>query len=235
MQEYDRKIVQELLKVKKPAVDYRDFRLRKLNSSEFCHLKYLLYWPVCGVAFLFLERFYHPKVWHSISCELDSIIPFNEWFVVPYLLWFVFLIGMMAYMALYDVDSFKKMSRFMMITYTVTIIIYFIYPNVQELRPTSFERDNVLTRLVAFIYTVDTNTNVCPSLHVVGSVAAMSAGLHCPQFQNTGWRVLFVLTASFTSISTVFLKQHSAVDLLVALPLCLAAYHICYHSEMRKA
>ena len=227
--------MQKLLKVKKPAVDYRKFRLKKLNSSEFCHLKYLLYWPVYGVAFLFLERFYHPKVWHSISCGLDSIIPFNEWFVVPYLLWFVFLIGMMAYMALYDIDGFKKMSRFMMITYTVTIIIYFIYPNVQELRPTCFERDNVLTRLVAFIYTVDTNTNVCPSLHVVGSVAAMSAGLHCPEFQKTGWRVLFVLTASFASISTVFLKQHSTVDLLVALPICLVAYLICYHSEMRKA
>ena len=220
--------------MEKPTIDYRQFRLSKLNTDEFRHLLYLLYWPIYGLFFLFVERFYQPSVWHSVSCSLDAKIPFNEWFVIPYIFWFVFLIGMLAYTALYDIEGFKKMSRFMMITYTATIIIYLIYPNFQELRPTSFERDNLLTRFIAFIYVFDTNTNVCPSLHVVGSMAAMIAGLNSPRFQKAGWRIYFVVTAILTSISTVFLKQHSAVDVLAALPLCLMAYIICYLFGRRK-
>ena len=37
--------------------DYRQFRLRKLNTPEFSHIKLLLFWPVFGLAFLALERF----------------------------------------------------------------------------------------------------------------------------------------------------------------------------------
>ena len=36
--------------------DYRQFRLRKLNTPEFSHIKLLLFWPVFGLAFLALER-----------------------------------------------------------------------------------------------------------------------------------------------------------------------------------
>lgn len=31
--------------------DYRQFRLRKLNTPEFSHIKLLLFWPVFGLAF----------------------------------------------------------------------------------------------------------------------------------------------------------------------------------------
>lgn len=34
--------------------DYRQFRLRKLNTPEFSHIKLLLFWPVFGLAFLAL-------------------------------------------------------------------------------------------------------------------------------------------------------------------------------------
>ena len=35
--------------------DYRQFRLRKLNTPEFSHIKLLLFWPVFGLAFLALR------------------------------------------------------------------------------------------------------------------------------------------------------------------------------------
>lgn len=36
-----------------PAVDYRQFRLNRLNAPEYSHLKLLLYWPVYGLLFLY--------------------------------------------------------------------------------------------------------------------------------------------------------------------------------------
>jgi len=38
--------------------------------------------------------------------------------------------------------------KYIIITYTVTIIIYLLFPTCQELRPTQIERDNILTRFI---------------------------------------------------------------------------------------
>ena len=63
--------------------------------------------------------------------------------------------------------------QFIIITYSAAILIYMRFPNCQELRPLVFERDNILTRFMAGFYQFDTNTNVCPSVHVIGSAAVM--------------------------------------------------------------
>lgn len=42
----------------KPSVDYRQFRFSKLNTPEFSHVWLLLYWPLFGLGFSYVERFY---------------------------------------------------------------------------------------------------------------------------------------------------------------------------------
>ena len=142
--------------------DYRQFRLRKLNTPEFSHIKLLLFWPVFGLAFLALERFRPHAAYHVMHCALNDAIPFSEWALIPYLLWFVYLIGALAYTFFQDVPAFRRMMRFVIVTYTAATVIYFIYPTQQLLRPEAFAHDNALTRVVAWFYTFDTNTNVCP-------------------------------------------------------------------------
>ncbi len=212
----------------KPEVDYRRFSLRKLGTPEFSHLWMLLYWPIYGLLFAFVERFYPVEHYHVMHCALDDLIPFNEWFLLPYLFWFVYLIGMLVYTFFYDVDGFKRMMRFIMVTYTVTIIVYLLFPTCQNLRPTSFERDNFLTRYVASFYAFDTNTNVCPSIHVIGSLAVMFAAWSCEKLQHPAWKISFGVVAALISISTVFMKQHSVLDVIAALILCMICYPICF-------
>ena len=108
------------------------------------------------------------------------------------------------------------------------MLIYLVFPTCQNLRPTHFARDNVLTRFIAWFYTFDTNTNVCPSIHVLGSVAAMLGLCDCRRLQNPKLKLLFILLCVLICISTVFMKQHSVLDVLAALPLCVIAYPICY-------
>lgn len=93
---------------KEKATDYRRFRLDRLNTPEFKHLKYLLFWPVYGFFFLLVERLWIRESYTPIHCPLDDRIPFCEYFLIPYLLWFVFLIGIQIYTLLYDTESFKK-------------------------------------------------------------------------------------------------------------------------------
>ena len=133
----------------KPSVDYRQFRFSKLNTPEFSHVWLLLYWPLFGLGFSYVERFYPVAHYIEMHCALDDLIPFNEWFLIPYLFWFVYLIGAVAYTFFFDVPGFRRMMRFVMITYSVTLIIYFLFPTCQMLRPEVFPRDNALTRFIA--------------------------------------------------------------------------------------
>ena len=217
--------------MQKPIVDYRKLRINTISSDEYKHLKLLLFWPVFGLLFMFVERFYQVEYYHPVYCSLDDMIPFCEWFLIPYLFWFVYLVGMHAYTLLFDVDAFRRMMKYIIITYSVAIIIYLIFPTCQELRPIAFERDNILIRFISGFYQFDTNTNVCPSIHVIGSFAVMEAALWSKTIKSKGWKATFVIIAMLICVSTVFMKQHSVIDLLAALPICAAAHFICYKKE----
>ena len=209
-------------------VDYRKLRLNNLNSPEFRHLWLLLFWPVFGLLFAAVEFDPFHRSFAPVSCALDSRIPFCEWFLIPYLFWFVFLIGMHLYLLLFDVPAFRRFLYYIMLTYGITMVVYLIYPTCQNLRPETFARDNVLTRLMTAFYAFDTNTNVCPSLHVVGSMAVAFAAWDTPRFRTPEWRTVFMATALLISVSTVFVKQHSVVDVFWAWVVCLAAYVVVY-------
>lgn len=214
--------------------DYSKFSLRKIGSPEFSHLKLLMFWPFFGVAFLFAERFYRVKSYYPMHCFIDDMIPFCEFFLIPYLFWFVFLIGMHIYTLLYDVDTFEKMMKYIIITYSAAIIIYFIFPTCQQLRPEVFERSNIFTEFLKGFYVFDTNTNVCPSIHVIGSFAVMFAAWNAKGLEAPGYKIAFDVMALLICLSTVFLKQHSILDVFAALPISIIAYPVCYRKKGRE-
>ena len=53
----------------KPEVNYREFRIHKLNTPEFSHVRLLLYWPIFGLLFLFLERL-QPLRWFILFSSM---------------------------------------------------------------------------------------------------------------------------------------------------------------------
>lgn len=213
---------------KQKAPNYRNFSFSKLNTDEFRHLKLLLYWPLFGLMFLFVERIYKVPEYYSVYCLLDDFIPFCEFFLIPYMFWFVYLVGALLYTLMSDIQGFRKMMWFVIITYSVSIIIYLIFPTCQQLRPGSFTRDNVFTRFLVHFYKFDTNTNVCPSIHVIGSVSAMLALLGTDIFSTRPRKAAVIFTAFLICASTVFLKQHSVVDIIAAVPVCFIGYILCY-------
>lgn len=218
---------------KPTVVDYRRLRPGNLNTPEFSHVKLLLYWPLFGLVFFLLEDIWIRDSYRAVYCPLDDCIPFCELFVIPYFAWFLFLIGAHVYTLLYNVPAFRRLMGYIMVTYTVSTLIFILFPSCQTFRPQVFPRDNFLTEIVEWLYDFDTNTNVCPSLHVVGSVAAMLAFWDCERFSAKGRRFGLGLVAFVISVSTVFLRQHSVIDLLVAVPVCILGYVLVYRKEIR--
>lgn len=213
--------------MKKPVVDYRAFRLSKLNDPQFSHLKLLFGWVVYFTFYFITENLIPAEACYVVHCWLDDVIPFCEVFLIPYVFWYFLVAGSLLYFALYHVDSFKKLMTFIIITQITAMVIYILFPNRQDLRPIEFARDNILTRGVGLLYSFDTNTNVCPSLHVAFSFGIASVWLKEKEV-SVAWKVSVVIAAILICLSTVFIKQHSVVDFFAALPVCLLAEGIVY-------
>ena len=157
-----------------------------------------------------------------MHCWLDDVVPFCEWFVIPYVSWYLLIVGSLSYFLLYSVDSFKKMQTYIIITQIIAMAVYIIFPNRQDLRPEVFPRDNILTHILGIIYSVDTNTGVCPSLHVGYSLGIASTWLREKSVPR--WvRVAIAIWCGVICISVAFVKQHSVVDIFAAIPVCLFA------------
>lgn len=209
-------------------VDYRKLRLSNITSPEFSHVFLVLFWPVFEIAFASVEVLRPLDACHPVWCPLDDLIPFNEWFLFPYLFWFVFLAGMNVYLFFCDPNAFRRFMYFTILTYTATMVFYMIYPTCQNLRPETFPRNNLLTRFIAHFYAFDTNTNVCPSLHVIGAFAAVFGAWDTPRFQSPLWKTAYFVMALLISISTMFMKQHSALDVISAFGVCAVGYLAVY-------
>lgn len=188
----------------------------------------LWFWPVFFLIFTYAERYFPAAYYYPMHCRLDDLIPFNEWFVLPYVLWFPFVGGMVVYTFLRDGAAFRRLMAFIMLTYSAALLAFFLFPTCQHLRPVLFAHRNLLTELTASIYANDTSTNVCPSIHVIGSLAVWLAARDMEELPAVVRRGIIPVTALLICASTVFLKQHSALDVLAAIMVCGAGYPLVY-------
>ena len=189
-----------------------------------------LFWGFFALRYFLLEARAPRCEVIDVFCPLDERIPFREGFLVFYVAWYILLIGMHLYTRKADSIVFLQYSRFLVFAFTLSSVCFLAFPSCQNLRPEVFQRDNVLTQLMAWFYTTDTSTNVCPSLHV-----AYSFGLASVWTKEKGvsrwWKAFVVVAVIFICLSTMFIKQHSAVDFFAALPVCLLAEVLLYGKD----
>lgn len=165
----------------------------------------------------------------TIYTSLDDLIPFNEFFMIPYALWFAFIPAVVLYFFFTSKQDFYKTCAFLFIGMTICLIIYTVYPTRQDLRPFDFARENIFVMAVRRLYTFDTSTNVCPSIHVFNSIGAYLAISNSQKFKRNHWmKMITFLLALSICLSTVFLKQHSIVDGLCAVVLACVMYFFVY-------
>ena len=215
----------------KPQMDLCNFRLRNINQPQYRHLWWLLFWPVYLLRYFLIELFNPAQTYHVMHCLLDDKIPFNEFFLIFYVCWYFFIVGIHLYTLLYDVDTFKRYSKFLCVSITMSTVVFLLYPSCQNLRPAEFPRDNLLSRTMGLIYAVDTSTNVFPSEHVIGALAALAAAAHTEHLRKPKRLVSLTVLTVLICASTLFLKQHSVLDVLGALPICAVAYLLCYEKR----
>ena len=158
------------------------------------------------------------------------MIPFNELFVIFYVGWYGLIVWSLGYFMLYKPKNFKGLQKFIIVTQAVAMICYILFPTRQDLRPAEFPRENFLTWIMGIIYSFDTSTGVCPSLHVAYSVGITSTWLK--EKDASVWTRMFAVLFSLgVCVSVAFVKQHSVVDIFAAIPVCILAEILVYGKE----
>lgn len=165
--------------------------------------------------FKYLEANLDPE--YIIYSPLDDKIPFASVFVVPYVLWFFYVAFAILYTGLYSKHDFFRLIIFLGLGMSFAYTFYMFFPNAQNLRPEITQTD-VFSRLVKYIYATDTPTNVFPSVHVINSIAVSAALHHSKAFAKIRFArpVTHILTI-IIFMSTVFIKQHSILDVFAGI------------------
>lgn len=206
----------------------------KEKLQKYGYLLWILYLPVYLTAFFLMERVFVPDKFTVIHCALDDMIPFSPFFITGYTVWFPFMVVMGIWLLIKDIPAFCRYMKFIAISFSASIIIFLIFPTCQELRPDTFANDNIFTKAVQYLYSIDTSTNVLPSIHVVGSMMVPFAAFNTESIKKRWVKALLIVIAVFICASTLLIKQHSVLDVIAGAVLAFAVYPLAYGDILKK-
>lgn len=206
----------------------------KAFFEKYPHIKYVIQFLLIYVfIFLILEN-WDNRVYYTTDSWIDQYIPFNEYFVIPYLFWFIYIALGFIYFIFIDQKGFKRTCFYLFVGMFTCLIIYMIWPNQQNLR-VNLNNTNIFQTLVSFIYTIDSPTNVCPSIHVYNSIMMMISLFKSECMKNHKLlSVINIITAVLICLSTMFIKQHAFVDVVLAIVLCIVIYNIGKNQQIAQ-
>lgn len=210
---------------------------RNKQDGNFHIIGLLLYFAVYMGGFAYLEN--RDTEVHIIHTVFDDYIPFCEYFIIPYILWFVFVAVTVIYFAV----SIERRNEYFQLVIslcmgmTIFLFISFVYPNGQDLRP-ELAGDGICIQLVRLLYKIDTPTNILPSLHVFNAAVCCSAILKNQRLkEKRGVAITTIILTVLIILSTVFLKQHSIVDVVLALlmhGMCCRLVYVVPERNLKK-
>lgn len=183
--------------------------------------------------FNLLEQVVVPQYW--ISCRLDYMLPFVPVFVVPYVFWFLYVGMGLVFLCFWDKKVFVPTILLLCAGMGVALLLYFLFPHGQPLRPAITGTDPFSLFIRDTIYANDTNTNCCPSIHVLNQLAVHIGLCRSRYFKNRRWfKAASLAVTILVCASTVLIKQHSVLDVLLALILEALLYWVFFRSGLRQ-
>ena len=137
--------------------------------------------------------------YHVVHLPLDDRIPFCPAFVVFYILWYFYVPGCMLWACLRAKDVFCRQAA-------------------------ALFSGAFLCRL---IYAHDAPVNVFPSLHCYEALVLHLVTFRTPPLRaRKALRLVSFALVLLICLSTLFVKQHSAADLIAGCTLAVAAYSL---------
>ena len=159
-------------------------------------------------------HFYKPH--YIYMFDIEHIIPFIDWTIFIYMSDYIFVA--LVFYLLKDKQNMNRIFYSQLMLLFVAMIIFFIYPTAYP-RPT-VEYNGFIGSFVKFLHTLDTSSNACPSMHVAVTFVAAFGFIKEQQKKL----FIFIPWAILISLSTLTVKQHYILDIVLGLAIAIIAY-----------
>lgn len=206
---------------------------KRFPVENFRHFWMLLIWALFIGLYVFVEFLPVEQYWVS-QIPLDDSIPFCKYFVLPYCTWHILMAVTTAYLAFFDADNFRRFMTFIALGMIPVVIFNLFFPTCVRLRPTTVEGRGLCEWMLRLVYTLDDCTDVLPSMHVIGCFALSAAYLNTPSLRKRHLHIPMLILAVLISLSTVFIKQHSILDVFTAIPYAVLIWWLVYGVIFKK-
>ncbi len=165
---------------------------------------------------------------YNIYSKIDNLIPFVPIFVIPYFSWFLFIIGTGLIFLIKSKQDLRKTFLSVNLCMVIALLVYLIFPNYQSLRPETYASD-IFSQWVKLLQIKDSSSEVCPSLHVAVCISLYTGITHSICFRDRSiMKFLALILTILIILSTVFIKQHSIVDVAFGLLLGVVVHLFVY-------
>lgn len=205
--------------------------LKKKNSYkiEFCgwsnlfiRLLFMISIALSGSVYQYINRITTKA--HIIDIFIDTVIPFNKYFVLPYLFWYFYVIGAMVFLASLKHKRFYGLLLSINIGLMISYAVYLIFPTYVA-RPHIVSTDMFSKVILDYVYGKDLPHNCCPSIHVLETTLVMLY-IQKEKYIHKFFKIAVHIVGILIILSTMFLKQHYFIDVVLGATLGYSLYYI---------
>lgn len=171
----------------------------------------------------FVSKFFEGNP-NLIGGVIDSKIPFNVSFIIPYCIWYLLIFLIPYYLYKKDKNIFTKYIISYLFCTVIANIIFIIYPTYVD-RPIVIG-NSILELITRIVFWVDTPAQNCfPSLHCAVSMLFILYMFECKK-SPLYLKILTLIISILIMIATLYTKQHVFIDLLSGDILAIVSYII---------
>ncbi len=186
--------------------------------------RFPLYVWVCFVVLLLAQLtvfyatrpFLSGRTLHVLTTPLDDKIPFvPEWVTIYFLSYVSWIVTLFWAISESKQHGYRITCSYFIVA-TLSAVAFLVYPGTIQ-RPDVTE-PGFFNDWMRFLYTVDSPTNLCPSMHVIISYYCWRATMGCKRIPKwyQWFNLAFLILVCF---SILFVKQHAIIDIPAAIVL----------------
>lgn len=162
------------------------------------------------LCFRYVESVVEPV--HLMTTALDYRLPLIKEFILAYLMWFPYVLTVFIFCGLRSRKEFIKLCAIVYSGMSLAYLFYLVFPSYIDIRENVIGSD-IFSKLLRWLYSIDTPTNVFPSLHVYITLVAHQCVVRISRKRKEqGFIFVSFAVSVLIIISTVFIKQHSVAD-----------------------
>lgn len=177
------------------------------RSGYFYRILFMILVPMAQCIYFFLNLTTTGA--YDITIFLDKFIPFNEWFIIPYVFWYLYTFGTLLVLAYFDHKTYFKLLFSILIGMLVCFVIYYFFPTTVP-RLEVIVPNNILKKAVLMIYKNDRPFNCFPSIHMLDTILITMFLFKYSKSFLIKISSVFICVAIY--MSTFSIRQHSILD-----------------------